>query len=253
MWYTDRNKIVLSDLGLYGRRSSERRPFCFPQPVRLRARQRKRRRHTLSNYTEIRRVTLQHDGLPVSLFLQVRHYVHPVDFFCLSWRTHLPSGIANRRFYYDRQYGTGFWRIPVSSALELMYLANEEGMLDEEFEDLQERHEGVNNRIIDSRNLDRQERETAFASIVNENRESVDQEWGADPLFVIIEVPDGSWRKIMIVDTERAVCTFRSTTRDPSYTGGIADGMIPPWQLDKFMQDASRAMMLKFWQVLLEL
>ena len=123
-------------------------------------------------------------------------------------------------------------------------------MLDEEYDDLQERHCGTDNCIIDSRDLGRAERDRKFASIINTKRDS---DWRSDPLFVIIQVPDGQWRKIMIVDTDREVCTFRSTTTDDKYRLGIADGMIPPWRLDNAMQDASAAMMREFRRVLLEI
>ena len=205
-------------------------------------------------YTEIRRVTVKHSGLPVRIILQTRHHVPPVDFYCLSWRTVLPTGRDNRRFYYDRRHGTGIWTIPVSIALRLLNRADEARMLDREYEDPQVRHNGTNNRIIDSRNLSRQERERAFASIVNVNR---DPDWGSDPLFVIIQVParrsDRIWRKIMIVDTRAGICTFRSTTTDTSYRQGVVDGMVPPWRLDNAMQDASCAMMREFQRILLEL
>lgn len=202
----------------------------------------------MNPYTEIRRVTLIHEGLPIHIILQTRHHVRPVDFFCLSWRTVLPNGSRNRRFYYDRRYGTGIWTMPVSVGLRLIDQADAAGMLDEEYDDLQERHDGTNNTIIDSRNLGRQEHEREFASIINVNR---DPDWGPDPLFLIIEVPDGSWRKIMIVDTDREICTFRSTTTCTSYGQGVDDGMIPPWRLDNAMQDASCAMMREFRRVLL--
>ena len=205
---------------------------------------------TLNPYTEIRRVTLIHDGLPVHLILQTRHCVPPVNFFCLSWRTHLPTGSRNRRFYYDRKHRTGIWRIPVSIAICLLNQANAEGMLDEEYDDPQGRHGGSNNTIIDSRDLGRQDREQEFYSIVDANR---DPDWGADPVFVIIEVPDKTWRKIMLVDTNRKVCTFRSTTVDDSYRPRADDGMASPWMLDNAMQDASCAMMREFRHVLLSL
>ena len=203
-----------------------------------------------SPYTEHRRVSLRHEGLDVHILLQSRHCVPPVAFFCLSWRTVLPTGTANRRFYYDRKHGTGIWTIPVSTALDLLSQAEEAGMFDEEFNDLQSRHGGTNDRIIDSRKLSPSERKREFVSIVNQNR---DPNWGSDPLFVIIEMPDKRWRKIILVDTQKGICTFRSTTTDTSYTQGINDGMVPPWRLDNTMQDASNAIMRQFQRVLLTL
>ena len=204
----------------------------------------------MPTYTEIRRVTLYQEVLPVHIVLHTRHGVDPVDFYCLSWRTLLPTGSGNRRFYYDRRYGTGIWTIPVSIALKLLNRADGAGMLDEEYDDLQERHDGTNNRIIDSRNLGRREREREFASIVNTGR---DPNWGSDPLFVIIQVPDQRWRKTLIADTRTGICTFRSTTTDPSYSQGVVDGMMPPWRLDNAMPDASCAMMREFRRILLAL
>ena len=204
----------------------------------------------MNPYTEIRRVSRIHEGLPVRLVLQTRHYVPPVDFFCLSWRTVLPTGKGNRRFYYDRRHGTGIWTIQTSLAIGLLNDAEAAGMLDEQYDDLQVRHSGNSNCIIDSRDLGRLQRERMYASIINLNR---DPDWGVDPVFVIIQVPDGTWRKIMIVDTLREMCTFRSTTTDNSYRQGVADGMIPPWRLDNTMQDASCSMMKEFQRVLLTL
>lgn len=191
-----------------------------------------------------------HRGLPIHLVLQIRHSAPPVDFFCLSWRTVLPTGKGNRRSYYDRQHGTGVWTTQVSVALGLLNRAEAAGMLDDEYDDLQVRHKGTNNQIIDSRTLGRKERERELASVINGNR---DPDWGVDPLFVIIQVPDNRWRKVMIVDTLEGICTFRSTTTDPSYRQGVVDGMIHPWRLDNSMQDASCTMMREFQRALLAL
>ena len=170
-----------------------------------------------------------------------------ISFVCLGEPSCQP-GAAIDASYYDRRYGTGIWTIPVSLALGLLNRADAAGMLDEQYDDLHiERHCGTNNCIIDSRNLDRPEREREFASIINVNR---DPDWGLEPLFVIIQVPDRRWRKIMMVDTLRGICIFRSTTTDTSYRQGVVDGMILPWRLDNTMQDASRTMIREFQRVL---
>ena len=202
----------------------------------------------MPNYREICRVTLEHAGLPVKLLLQRVTNRGPFDCICLSWRTPWPSGLANRRFYDTSQ--DGFWRIPVSVALELLNLADAEGMLDQHYDDPQVRHGGARNRIIYSRDLDRQDYKREWDSIFHAD---LDHAWGPDSVFVIIQVPDGTWRKIMIVDTEKAICTFRSTTIDDSYSSNmkLTGGLTPPWQLDRSMQDASSAMMRKFRQALL--
>ena len=86
-----------------------------------------------------------------------------------------------------------------------------------------------------------------FDSIICDEGEP---EWGDDPLFVVIQVPDGQWRKIMIVDTTREFCTFRSATMDVGYKPVIADPRLQPWRMDNAMQDASTAMIREFLDVL---
>ncbi len=207
----------------------------------------------MRSYRKILRVTVPDSdtGLPVHLRLQ-ELYNDPPDtpgfYHCLSWRTLWPSGSANRRYYHTRQ--DGFWRIPVSVALELLNQAEMEGMLDERYDDPLIRYGRPDIVIIDSRNLDRTTYEAERRSIVHD---SLDHNWGVAPIFVITHFAE--WRKIMIVDTERAICTFRSTTTDDSYPSQmkLTGGLAPPWQLDRSMQDASSAMMRRFRQTLLEL
>ena len=199
------------------------------------------------NYEEVRRVTTAYDGLPVDLKLQRRLTVPPHSFYCLSWRTPYPSGKSNRRFY--RLTGSGFWTIPVGVALRLMVQARESGMLDARYDDRQVRHRGTEDTIIDSRALGERQRRNVFDAITSADKEP---DWGGDPLFVIIEVPDGTWRKIMIVDTEREFCTFRSATTDVDYKPVITC-LRSPWRMDNAMQDSSAAMMRKFLSTLEEL
>ena len=200
----------------------------------------------MGSYNEIRRVMSRDaNDLPVSLLLQVRLEVPPEDFYCLSWRTLYPSGRSNRRFYYN--IVDGFWRVPFPIALELLDLAHANGMLDVQYDDQQIRHDGPGNRIIDSRELSQEKRREEWNSITIAGREHV---WSRDSVFVIIQVPDCSWRKIMIVDPQSKVCTFRSTTIDPSYTQVILEGMNAPLRMDNAMQDASAAMMQTFRQTL---
>ena len=122
-------------------------------------------------------------------------------------------------------------------------------MLDEQYDDPQMRHGGVANEIIDSRTLGVNERRNEFDNIVGEDGEP---DWGTDPLFIIVQMPDRTWRKIMIVDTKREFCTFRSTTTDRAYSLKIA---LPQsgWYMDNAMQDASAAILRKFLSVLREL
>ena len=196
-------------------------------------------------YRHIARVTVQHNGLPIHLKLQERTEVPPEPFYCLTWRTVYPGSGRNRRFY--RSTTTGFWTIPVQVALHLMSEADERGWLDGGYEDRQVRHCGTDNDISYSRSLNARKRRTMFESIMCDEGEP---DWGDDPVFIIIQVPDGQWRKIMIVDTTREFCTFRSTTMDVGYRLGMADPRLHPWRMDNAMQDASAEMIREFLRVL---
>lgn len=198
-------------------------------------------------YTEIRRVTRQHAGLPINLLLQTRNNNPPVPYPCLSWRTLYPRGKSNNRQYY--RVGGEYWTIPVSVALSVLEDAEEAGMLDEQHDDPQVRHGGTANEMIDSRMLSDDERRNEFDGIVGEDGEP---DWGPKPLFIIAQMPDRTWRKIMIVDTEGEFCTFRSTTTDDSYKPVV---LLPQthWRMDNAMQDASAAIMRNFLSVLREL
>ena len=196
-------------------------------------------------YRLIDRITVQHEDLPIHLKLQERLNVCPESFYCLTWRTLYPVGRTNRQRY--RLRGTGFWAIPVQLASDLMRQAERRGWLDGRYEDDQVRHCGTDNIIIDSRRLVIRERRSMFQSITSTQGEP---DWGHDPSFIVIQVPDGTWRKIMIIDSAREFCTFRSTTTDPVYQPTIADRHLRPWRMDNAMQDASAAMVRTFLSVL---
>ena len=197
---------------------------------------------------DIDKVESRQIGLPIYLKLRTRIDVCP-SFPCVSWRTNWPRGRGNRKTYDTTE--DGYWSIPTSVALNVLEEAEERGMLEEEYDDPQIRHDGTNNLVIDSRNLSSLERLTEFATITAESERG---NWGIEPVFLIIEVPDGTWRKIMIVDSLREFCTFRSTTTDSRYgMKSFPEGMTGPWILDRSMQDASSAMMRQFLQVLREL
>ena len=201
----------------------------------------------MAEYTEIMRITREYSGIPINLLLQTRNDNPPEPYHCISWRTLYPSGKSNRRFYRTR--GNGCWTIPVSVALSMLEEAEEGGMLDARYDDPQIRHRGTANKIIDSRALSDNERKNEFDNIVGEDGEP---DWGSDPIFIIVQMPDKTWRKIMIVDTKRGLCTFRSTTTDDSYKPVV---LLPQtlWRMDNAMQDASAAILREFLSVLKEL
>jgi len=192
---------------------------------------------------EIDRVEIEHDGLPIRLVLQVRDDILP-PFPTLSWRTNLPSARVNR---YTYKVSGNYWTVSVDVSLSILRQAEERGMLNEEHDDPQERHNGPDNRIMHSQLLNAQDRDQLYHEITTDHDEC---NWGAFPEFVVMETPDGTWRKIMIIDSEREFCTFRSTTTDRDYGRGSDRGMRPPWLLDTAMQDASTSMMREFLRVL---
>ena len=129
----------------------------------------------------------------------------------------------------------------------LMSEAEERGWLDGRYEDLQDRHQGTGNVIFYSRSLNVRDRRVMLESITCDQGEP---DWGDDPMFMVIQVPDKPWRKIMIVDTPREFCTFRSATTCVGYKPVIADPHLCPWRMDNAMQDASAAMIREFLNVL---
>ncbi len=206
----------------------------------------------MEKYTRLDKddVIRRYGDLPIYLRLHRRNDVPPTPWPCISWRTRYATAPhQNRRFY--RAHEDGHWTIPASLALDMLEEAEEEGMLDERYRDSQFRHGGDNNTVICSHQFDLQVdyeiKKGEISTITAENEEGA---WGDDPIFIVVEVPDRTWRKIMIVDSKIGNCTFRSTTRNCDYTPVIVEGMCSPWRMDNAMQDASVAMMRQFLQVL---
>ena len=205
---------------------------------------------------DIGTVECEDNGLPIYLKLRARNDVSteppdgpPVPYYTLSWRTVWPSGNnVNRRLY--RTNTLGYWTLPVSVALKRLEESERRGMLGEEYDDPQTRHGGSDNTPYDSRVLTNGRRSDEFMLITTDDERA---NWGRSPVFYILEVPDRTWRKILIVDSSQECCTFRSTTTDARYGMKESRGMPSPWLMDRSMQDASAAMMRQFLQVLREL
>ena len=198
-------------------------------------------------------VIRRHRNLPIHLRLHRRIDVPPTPWPCISWRTRYSTAPnQNRRFY--RTHDDGYWTIPISLALEMLEEAEKEGMLDEKYRDSQIRHGGDNNTIICSHQFDlrgdHEVRKGEINIITTENEQGT---WGGDPIFIVVEVPDRTWRKAMIINSKTGTCTFRSTTKVGDYAPVIVEGMSNPWRMDNAMQDASVAMMQQFLQVLREI
>ena len=197
-------------------------------------------------------MTVEHEGIPIDLKLQKRLDQHPEPYYCLCWRTrYLSSPGSNRKFYSSSD--AGFWTLPVSVALCLLRQAEECGMLGFKYDDRRFRDGNHWSTIIDSRELDVSQQLRYRDEIICDREEL---EWGGNPLFIICQTKEYKWiwRKIMVVDTERNFCTFRSTTTSDEYKMGIfKDRLEGPWRLDNAMQEASAASMREFLRCLEEI
>ena len=195
-------------------------------------------------YREIGRVCETYLGTPVCLVLNVRLNVPREEFCALSWRSrYITSPGRNRRYYWTR--ADGFWSIPTWLAETILGRALGEGLLASEYDDQERRHGGVENGVFfDSRDMSVADRRRLFHEITFSSDH--DLNWGPDPIFIVSEMADCSWRKIMIVDTLGKTCTFRSTTTDPTYPLKDSGRRNGRWFLDRSMQDASAALMRQF-------
>ena len=199
-------------------------------------------------YRRIAKVCETYLDLPVCLALNVRLDVQTEEFCALSWRSrYSTSPNQNRRFYWT--HTDGFWTIPTWLAESILGRASDQGLLDPEYDDQERRHGGVENgHVYNSPRMSIEDRCRLFDSITF--ADDHDLNWGPDPTFVVHETADGSWRKIMIVDTLGKVCTFRSTTTDVAYSLRDKQRRNGRWFLDRSMQDASAALMRQFLAVL---
>ena len=205
-----------------------------------------------AEYRELDRVSIDHNGIPVELKLQMRLDQPPVPYYCLSWRTRYVSTPAKSRRFYS-SVDAGFWTIPVPVALSVLRQAESRGMLSFRYDDLRLRDGSRWNAIIDSRKLESTQLQQARNTIICSKGEP---HWGACPLFLIShDKGDGwDWRDIMIVDTEWKFCTFRCTTTDVGYRMGIfSERLDGPWRLDNALQDASADSMREFLRTLEEI
>ena len=197
-------------------------------------------------YRKICEVRNMHFGLPVCLRLQVRLDVPPVEYYTLSWRSRYRTSPGQNRRLYETT-ADGFWTIPTGLAAQLLRQASDNGFLDTMYDDPGTRHGGVEDYVVaDSRTLTLVDRHRSLDEITFD-----DEDWGSAPVFVIAETPDGKWRKIMVVDTNSNVCTFRSMTTDEGYGMKDSRRRNGRWLLDRSMQDASAAVMRQFLAVLM--
>ena len=196
-------------------------------------------------YRKICEVRNMHLGLPVCLRLQVRLDDPPVEYHTLSWRSRYRTSPGQNRRLYETT-ADGFWTIPTDLAMYILGQASDKGFLDTMYDDSGTRHGGPEIYVVaDSRTLALVDRHRSLGEITFD-----DEDWGSAPVFVIAETPDGKWRKIMIVDTNSNVCTFRSMTTNEGYGMRDTRRRNGRWLLDRSMQDASAAVMRQFLAVL---
>lgn len=192
-------------------------------------------------YKRIKSATATQDGVPVTLALQQRLDIPPCPFFTVSWRTLYKPGGMNRRFYLAKD-GVG-WHLSLAVAQDLLDRAERDGMLDHRFDDKYERFGGGVPTFICSSAITSPERERLWHEITLDGREP---DWGTEPSFVVADEYSGRWRKVMIVDSDKRVVTFRSCTTEAGYALGVTLPGTPEWRLDNAMQDAGTAITRRF-------
>lgn len=178
------------------------------------------------------------DGIPVKLALQKRRSRNEtVDtaWWVLSWRTRYSPNGTNRRFYFAKN---DFWTIPAVKALEIMEEMESKGATSQEYLD---RRAGFVCDTLVSTKMACKEKEHELASITGP-----EEDWGSDTFFVVNSDPNDNWKKILIVNTDTGIATFRSITKDPDY---MPKKMLRPgadcW-LDNSMMDANVQQMKAF-------
>ena len=186
---------------------------------------------TYDRQLEVTRVV---EGIPVKLALQERTSSRVEQpWWTLSWRTRYSADGSNRRFYLTRD---GCWTIPTTVGLEMIDEMESLGGLGEEYFDQRSSFE-----IRISEKMTASETTDAFEGITGP-----DEDWGADPFFVINSDPDDQWQKVLIINTENNIATFRSITRNPGYMQKKVLRAKADWWLVNSMMDVGVQQMRVF-------
>lgn len=177
--------------------------------------------------TEYDRITsvedVDHHGIRVTLNLQRRHALQEgTSWHCVSWRTQYVSG-SNRRFYVVNGEP---WTLPLRTALSLLDRLEEAGGLDKAY-DL---HAHENPPVVAVSDYEGEPQPPSEILIPGED-------WGHAPQWLVLA--DGEWRKVMLVNLDTEMVTFRSTTTDQTYKPRKLLDPASGWFLDNSMQDAS--------------
>ena len=175
-------------------------------------------------------------GISVKLALQERTSATVENpWWTLSWRTKYSPVGPNRRFYLTKQ---GCWYIPAKVALEMIDELEAMGGMSQEYVD--QRQQSLREPLVSTKISDT-EKAVAFEGITVPK-----EDWGANPFFVISFDPNDQWKKVMIINTDTNVATFRSITADIDYMPRKLLRPDSDWWLDNSMMDANVQQMCKF-------
>ena len=188
---------------------------------------------TYDRQCEVTRVV---EGIPVKLALQERTSAGvEKPWWTLSWRTKYSADGSNRRFYLIKD---GCWTIPATVALEMIDEMESLGGLGEEYRDYRRR---PSFKTLVSAEMTASERTDALDGITGP-----DEDWGADPFFVINFDPNHQWQKVFIINPENNIATFRSITKNRDYMPKKVLRPKADWWLDNSMMDANVQQMRVF-------
>lgn len=189
-----------------------------------------------TTYTRELEVTRVVDGIPTKLALQERTSASVDEpWWTLSWRTKYSADGSNRRFYLTKE---GPWTIPATIALDMFDEMESLGGLRDEYVDRRRKPSFASRASTD---LTAAERAEALQGITGPG-----EDWGADPFFVINFDPNDQWKKVLLINTESGIATFRSITEDPDYMPKKVLRPGAAWWLDNSMMDANVQQMRVF-------
>jgi len=194
------------------------------------------RSNTPTSYERVQEVVEVVSGIPVKLALQERTSAAWDDpWWVLSWRTKYSPDGSNRRFYMTK---AGCWTIPAETALRMMEQMQSLGGFSDDY--LDHRRRPTCDALV-STDLTPDKRANELASVT-----SSEEDWGDDPFFVIASDSHKSWKKVMIIDRDNDLATFRSITEDLDYMPKKVLRSGACWWLDNSMMDANVQQMRHF-------
>src|SRR5688572_2736403 len=170
----------------------------------------------------------QPDGTEITLALQTRTSARASKTWnVVSWRTRLGPGGHNRRFYVTKD---DVWTINVRTALDMYLKLEALGGLADEYRD--QRNPGFQVKVVND--LTTRDHAAMLAEIT-----LAEEDWGEDPYFAVLDDPHEQWRKILIVNHQTGLATFRSTTTNEAYMPRKTMRPGSQWFLDNSMQDVN--------------